>query len=305
MKRIQLVVSIVVASCASVFAQQDPQFSQNMFNKLYTNPGYSGSSEGICGSLLYRNQWSGFEGNPTSVVFGIDAPVEFLRGGLGLSVLATDELGFENTFAAKLSYAFRFNVGQGNLAIGADLGLVQKSLGGDFRFIDSDDPLIPTENQSGSVAPDLGAGVYYNSDKFYAGISASHLTEGEVDYGDFSTKLARHHYLMAGYRIEFSPSMSLTPSVFVKNVADQTQVDINANMDFNNRFWAGASYRIDDAFVLIAGLNIMPNLRLGYSYDMTTSEIKNYSSGSHEIMLGYCYKIKKKVTPIIRNVRFM
>jgi type IX secretion system PorP/SprF family membrane protein len=305
MKKLQLVAAFVLATCSVSYAQQDPQFSQNMFNKLYTNPGYTGSSEGICGTLLYRNQWSGFEGNPRSVVFGIDAPVEFLRGGLGLSVLATDELGFENTFAAKLSYAFRFNVGQGNLAIGADAGLVQKSLGGEFIFIDSQDPLIPTSEQSGTVLPDLGAGLYYNSDKLYVGVSASHLTEGEVDYGDFSTKLARHHYLMAGYRIEFSPSMALTPSFFVKNVADQTQVDINANMDFNNRFWAGASYRLEDAIVLMAGLNIMPNLRLGYSYDLTTSELKNYSSGSHEIMLGYCYKFKKKVTPIIRNVRFM
>jgi type IX secretion system PorP/SprF family membrane protein len=305
MKKLKLVAVIALTSCTSVFAQQDPQFSQNMFNKLFTNPGYTGSSEGICGSLLYRNQWTGFEGNPSTVVFGIDAPVEFLKGGLGLSVMATDELGFEKTFAAKLSYAFRFNVGQGNLAIGVDAGMVQKSLGSDFIYIDPLDPLIPTSNQSGSVVPDLGAGIYYNSDKLYAGISASHLTEGEVDYGDFSTKLARHHYLMAGYRIEFSPSMSLTPSVFVKNVADQTQVDVNAKLDFNNRFWAGASYRLDDAIVVMAGMNILPNLRLGYSYDLTTSELRNYSSGSHEIMLGYCYKIKKKVTPIIRNVRFM
>ena len=270
MKKFQLIALLLVITCTAVFAQQDPQFSQNMFNRLYTNPGYAGSSEGICGSLLYRNQWTGFEGNPKTIVFGVDAPVEMLHGGLGLSVLASDELGFEKTFGAKLSYAFRFNVGQGNLAIGLDAGLLQKSLNGDFKYTDPNDPVIPTSSVSGSLMPDLGAGVYYNSDKMYVGISTSHITEGEINYGDFTTKMARHYYLTGGYRIEFSPSMALTPSVFVKNVADQTQVDINANLDFNNRFWAGASYRLDDAIVLMAGLNIMPNLRLGYSYDLTT-----------------------------------
>jgi len=305
MKKLLFLALLIVSISGISYGQQDPQFSQNMFNKLYTNPAYAGSSEGICGTLMYRDQWGGFDGAPKTGVFSLDAPVNFLHGGLGLTVLAADELGFENTFAVKLAYAFRFNVGQGNLALGIDAGLLQKSIDGDFKFNDPGDPIIPTSDVSGSVIPDLGAGIYYNSDKLYLGASASHLAESEVDYGDFTTKMARHYYFMGGYRIDFSPSISLTPSVFVKNVADQTQLDINANLFFNNRFWIGGSYRLEDAIVLMAGLNITPNLRLGYSYDLTTSELKDYSSGTHEIMLGYCYKIKKKITPIIRNVRFL
>jgi type IX secretion system PorP/SprF family membrane protein len=303
-KLLFLAISFALIS-ATTYGQQDPQFSQNMFNKLYANPAYAGSSDGICGTLLYRNQWTGFDGAPKTGVFSLDAPVNFLHGGLGLTILAADELGFENTFAVKLAYAFRFNIGQGNLALGLDAGLLQKSLDGDFKFNDPGDPIIPTSSVSGSVFPDLGAGIYYNSDKLYLGASMSHLLESEVDYGDFTSTMARHIYAMGGYRFEFSPSLSLTPSVFLKNVADQTQLDINANLHINNRFWVGASYRLEDAMVILAGLNITPNLRLGYSYDLTTSDLKDYSNGTHEIMLGYCYKIKKKITPIIRNVRFL
>ncbi len=305
MKKFLLFALLIVFTSGISYGQQDPQFSQNMFNKLYTNPAYAGSSEGICGTLLYRNQWTGFDGAPKTGVFSIDAPVNFLHGGLGLTVLAADELGFENTFAVKLAYAFRFNIGQGNLALGLDAGLLQKSIDGDFKFNDPGDPIIPVSSVSGNVFPDLGAGIYYNSDKLYLGASMSHLLESEVDYGDFTSKMARHLYVTGGYRFEFSPALSLTPSVHLKNVADQTQLDINANLHFNNRFWIGGSYRLEDAMVILAGLNITPNLRLGYSYDLTTSDLKDYSNGTHEIMLGYCYKIKKKITPIIRNVRFL
>jgi type IX secretion system PorP/SprF family membrane protein len=305
MKKFLSIALTVTAVTGIAYGQQDPQFSQNMFNKLFTNPGYAGSSDGICGTLLYRDQWTGFDGAPKTGLFSVDAPVNALHGGLGLTIMAVDELGFENTFMAKLAYAFRFNVGQGNLAIGADFAFLQKSLDGDFKFNDPGDPVIPESSVSGSTFPDLGAGIYYNSDKLYAGISASHLLESEIDYGDFTSTMARHYYFTAGYRIEFSPAVSLTPSVFVKNVADQTQADINANFHFNNRFWVGASYRLEDAIVLMAGLNITPNLRLGYAYDLTTSDLKDYSNGTHEIMLGYCYKIRKKITPINRNVRFL
>jgi len=305
MKKLLLLALLIVSISGISYGQQDPQFSQNMFNKLYANPAYAGSSEGICGTLIYRDQWSGFDGAPKTGLFSLDAPVNFLHGGLGLTLLAADELGFENTFAVKLAYAFRFNIGQGNLAIGLDAGFLQKSIDGDFKFNDPNDPIIPNSSASGSIFPDLGAGIYYNSDKLYLGASSSHLLESEVDYGDFTTKMARHYYFMGGYRFEFSPALSLTPSFHIKNVADQTQVDINANFHFNNRFWIGGSYRLEDAIVIMAGLNITPNLRLGYSYDLTTSDLKDHSNGSHEIMLGYCYKIKKKITPIIRNVRFL
>lgn len=292
------------------FAQQDPQFSQNMFNMLQPNPATAGANDAICANLIYRNQWVDFEGAPKTGVLSVDAPVSFLHGGLGLT-LVTDEIGFENNFQAKLAYALRFQVGSGKIAIGADAGIIQKSLeggvvgqGGVFIPIDLDDPSIPKGNVSGSMF-DLGAGAFYNSEHLYVGISGTHLLEGNIDYGDFNSEVVTHLYGTIGASLNLLPSVALKPSVFVKSIPAKTTADINLNAHFNDRFWLGGSYRLEDAIVIMAGFNVMQNLRIGYSYDVTTSEIKNYSNGTHEITLGYCYKIKKKVPPIYKNVRFL
>ena len=104
---------------------------------------------------------------------------------------------------------------------------------------------------------------------------------------------------------DVSPSVALKPSVFVKTTEGNTTFDVNLNAHFNNRFWLGASYRNEDALVALLGMNVTDKLRVGYSYDFTTSKLKDYSDGTHEIMLGYCFTVKKKVTPVIRNVRYL
>ncbi len=305
MKRLLTLTLVFSAAVGSLFGQQDPQFSQNMYNKLFVNPAVAGSNGGLCGTLLYRNQWTGFEGAPKTGLLSVDAAVRPLHGGLGLTVMGLDELGFENTLMVKLAYAYRFPLATGQLAIGVDAAFIQKSLDGDFKYNDPNDNVIPTGSVSGSAIPDMGAGLYYNSDKLYVGASMSHIGEGTIDFGDFKSELARHYYGMIGYRIDISPSLGLTPSVFVKNVKSETQVDANANLMIKDRFWIGGSYRLEDAIIVMAGINITPNLRLGYSYDITTSDLKDSNDGTHEIMLGYCYYFKPKVTPILRNVRFL
>ncbi len=292
------------AFSATAFGQQDPQFSHNMFNRLQPNPATAGSNDAICGSLLYRSQWVSFEGAPKTGLLSVDMPVEFLHGGLGLTLM-TDELGAESTFNAKLAYALRLDVGNGKIALGADVGIMQRSLDGTkFNPLDLNDQLIPSGNVSGS-AIDLGAGVYYNNEHFYIGGSATHLLEGEIDYGDLTTEIKRHFYGMAGVSLDLTPTVALKPSVFVKNVSPKTITDININAHFNDRFYIGASYRTEDAIVAMLGFTVLQNLRIGYSYDITTSKIKDFSDGTHEISLGYCHKIRKKEPPLIKNVRFL
>jgi len=309
MKKVLLSLLIISSSIAS-FAQQDPQFSQNMFNRLQPNPATAGSNDAICGSLLYRSQWVSFDGAPKTMLLSVDAPVDILHGGLGLTVMS-DKLGFESMLNAKLAYALRFAVGSGNIALGVDGGLIQKSLdgglttsGGVFNPNDPSDNLIPQASVSGSKF-DLGAGVYYNSEHLYVGVSGTNLTEPKIDYGNFSSQIVRHLYGTIGASFDLTPSIALKPSVFVKSIPAKTIADFNVNVHFNNRFWIGGSYRLEDSIVVMVGVNIIENLRLGYSYDITDSPIKNYSNGSHEITLGYCYKIKKKVPPVFRNVRFL
>lgn len=287
-------------------AQQDPQFSQNMFTKMPTNAGYAGSNDAICGTVLYRNQWTGFGGEPKSILATFDMPVDVLHGGVGLSIYASDQLGAERNMNIRGAYAYRTDLGAGRLGVGLDFGYHQKSLDGSkFIYNDDGDNNIPVANVSGGTF-DLGFGAYYNTDKLFVGISSAHLTAGQIKYSNVNTKMARHYYFMAGYGLDLTSSLTLKPMIQLKSDAVSTQVDFNANLLINNRFWVGGSYRIQDAIVILAGLEIIPNLKLGYSYDITTSEIKTYSSGSHEIMLGYCYKPNKKINrQFHRNVRFL
>ena len=301
------ILAVIAVSCLSTvgFAQQDPQFSQNMFNRLFVNPAYAGSSESICAHLLYRNQWVSYDGAPKTGVIGIDGPVANGKVGVGLSIL-TDKIGFENTLQGKLAGNYKFDVGQGKLALGIDLDFMQHQIDGEFRAPDPTvvDPSIPKAAVSGT-AFDVGFGAYYNNDKFFAGVSASHLLESSVDLDNFSKVYKRHIYGMVGYNFEVSPTVVLKPMVFVKNVTGNTTFDINLNAQFNERFWIGASYRNQDAIVGLLGMNITEKLKVGYSYDFTTSELKNYSDGTHEIMLGYCFMVKKKIPVSIKNVRFL
>ncbi len=287
-------------------AQQDPQFSQNMFTKLAVNPGFAGASGGYCGTLLYRNQWTGFGGEPKTMLFTADADIDVIHGGAGLTVVAADNLGVDKNLMARLAYAYRADLGEGKIGIGIDFGLMQKSVDGSkFVYNDQNDANIPTGNVSGNTF-DMGLGVYYNTDKLYVGASASHLTEGDIKYSDITSKIARHYYLQAGYGIDLTSSLTLKPSVLVKTDAVSTQVDGNANLMINNKYWIGLSYRIQDAFVIMAGLEIIPNLKFGYAYDLTTSDIKTYSSGTHEVVLNYCFKpIKIVKRQFHRNVRFL
>lgn len=301
------ILAVITVSCLSTvgFAQQDPQFSQNMFNRLFVNPAYAGSSESICAHLLYRNQWVNYDGAPKTGVIGIDGPVANGKVGVGLSIL-TDKIGFENTLQGKLSGNYKFDVGQGKLGLGIDLDFMQHQIDGNFRAPDPAvvDPSIPKAGVSGT-AFDLGFGAYYNNDKFFAGVSASHLLESSVDLDNFSKVYKRHMYGMVGYNLEVSPMVILKPMIFVKNVSGNTTFDINVNAQYNERFWVGFSYRNEDAIVGMLGMNVTEKLKVGYSYDFTTSQLKNYSDGTHEIMLGYCFMVKKKVPVSIKNVRFL
>lgn len=299
--------AVIAAGCLSTIAlaQQDPQFSQNMFNRLFVNPASAGSNEAICASLLYRAQWVSFDGAPKTGVLGVEAPLFNNKVGVGLTVL-TDKIGFENTLQGKLAANYKFNVGSGKLAIGVDFDYMQHEIDGKFKAPDqtANDPAIPKSSVSGS-AFDLGSGLYFNSEKLYVGLSATHLLESEVDLDNFKKEYKRHFYGMIGYTIDLTPTVALKPMVFVKNVTDNTTFDVNLNAHFNDRFWVGVSYRNEDAIVGLLGLNITEKLRLGYSYDFTTSDVKDYSDGTHEIMLGYCFNVKKRVPVSIRNVRFL
>lgn len=280
-----------------LFGQQDPQFSQNMHNRLFPNPGVAGSNNAICATLLGRQQWMGFDGQPKTYLLSVHAPVPLLHGGAGLTV-SQDELGQEKTFGLKAAYAYRMIIGTGELGIGAAAGMVNKSIGNNWTANDLNDTKIPV-NGAGDTGFDLDFGLYYKTQILFVGLSTTHITQSELkevsSSQDFSYRVARHYYITAGYNYNFkNMPLALQPSVFAKSDGASTQVDINMVALYNNLVWAGVSYRMKDAIAPMAGVqkDIGPGtLKFGYSYDVTTSVLKQYSSGSHEIMLGYCFNM--------------
>jgi len=305
MKRI-VFLCVIVFCVLSLSAQQDPQFSQNMFNKLANNPGYAGSTSGISTSVLHRSQWMGFddEGAAASTQnFSVDAEVPILNGGVGLNIVKDNIASFSN-LGIQASYAYRTQLGFGQIGMGMSVGMYQSGLnGGALRPSQPEDPVIPTGDVNGSKL-DIGAGVYFNNQNMYIGLSSAHMTEPTIEWSDGqSYNLARHYFLISGYNYEINPQFSLHPSIYLKHDGATSQLDINTNLIYNNKMWSGVSYRVDEGVIILAGMDINESLRFGVGYDVT---IINPMSNSFEFMLGYNFKVKTtKTISKYKNPRFL
>jgi type IX secretion system PorP/SprF family membrane protein len=302
MKKI-VVIILGVLSVITVLAQQDPQFSQNMFNKLANNPGFAGSRGNIATSVLHRSQYIGFEGAPSTQNFSIDAELPFLYGGVGLNVVKDNIAQFSN-LGLQASYAYRTELGVGQIGMGMSVGMFQSGVdGSNFSYAEPGDNAIPTSSVSGSKL-DIGAGVYYNTQDVYVGISSSHMTKPVVEWSDGTRyPLARHYFLIAGYTHDLNPVLLLHPSIYLKSDGATSQLDINTNLIYNNKMWGGVSYRLDEGLILLAGMNVNEDLRIGLGYDVT---MLNPLSNSLEVMLGYSFKINyDKPVSKYKNPRFL
>jgi len=308
---------ILLVANTYVFAQQEAQFSQYMFNTMAINPGFAGSNGAICLNTFARQQWQGFkdpDGSstaPQTFLFSIDAPIKFLHGGLG-AVISKDKAGFEDNTHFRLAYAYRVNLGNGFLGIGLEAAFLDKKIDfAKFRTGNEADPfgdgdiVISTGKAKGSdFYTDFAFGVYYNvPGKFYAGISALNLSEPKgfsyINLSNLSTgnavSLKRTYFITAGYEYVFpsNPSFELDPSFLIKTDFVSAQYDIATLLKYENRFWGGLSYRVQDAVTVMVGMN-WKNFKFGYSYDITTSKLggAGKSNGSHELFLRYCFKIE-------------
>ncbi|HTB08074.1 MAG TPA: type IX secretion system membrane protein PorP/SprF [Bacteroidia bacterium] len=315
MKKIFTSIMLVAVGFVA-YAQQDAQFSQNFFTKLNTNPAFAGMDKAYCANLIYRDQWVNFPGNPTTFMFNGDAYLPSIGGGLGLTAW-DDKLGFESTLEVKLSYSYHLILGPGVLGIGPSIGFFQKSLNGpwappDGMGLSTNDPLIPVGGNTSSTY-DIGLGLYYATEQgLYIGLSTSHLPEQTItsSYKTYAYDVARHYYVEAGYTYNASATWDIIPDLYVESDASSTQFQLNVRAEYNKLLWLGVGYRMNDAFVALLGVNLAmkngSNLKIGYSYDYTTSDIHSYSSGSHEIALQYCFKPKpKSKTEYHQNTRFL
>jgi len=320
MKKITtLLLAVMLVSTVLVKAQQDPQFTQFMYCKQAYNPAMVGTDGSICFNALYRQQWVSFPGAPKTGLFGFNMPLDVL-GGMGVGFyFANDQLGFMASNSARLQGSKHFVIGEkgGILAAGLDLGIFQQRINGTFIAPQTlNDPAIPSNPGSfpatgapalNKLVPDFGAGLYFTiPNKVYVGISTSHIAaqdlkgatapSGTVSTGyKLTFDVARHYYIIGGYHFSFSGGDHIvTPNIKIKTDAATTQVDFNLTYMLQHQFWIGATYRLQDAIAPMLGVQdvLVKGLKIGYSYDVTLSKIKGYSSGTHEIMLGYCLKPK-------------
>jgi type IX secretion system PorP/SprF family membrane protein len=305
MKKI-LILILGVLSVVSVSAQQDPQFSQNMFNKLANNPGFAGSRGLIATSVLHRSQWMGFgeDGGAAASTqnFSIDAELPFMHGGVGLNIVK-DNIAQYSNLGLQASYAYRTELGVGQIGMGMSVGMFQSGLNGGFLNAATDgDPAIPGDVSGSSL--DLGAGIYYNTQDVYIGISSAHLTEPTIEWSDGQDyKMERHYFLIAGYTHDLNPMLLLHPSIYLKSDGATSQLDINTSLIYNNKMWGGVSYRLDEGLVFLTGLNVNKDLKLGLAYDVVLNQIGN---NSIEVMLGYNFKVNyNKAVSKYKNPRFL
>lgn len=283
-------------------AQQDPQFSQYIFNNLSFNPGSSGSESAILATALHRSQWVGFEDAPVSTNFSVQSPLSILNGGVGLNIL-TDKIGQNEFLSLNLSYAYQHEIYGGKLGIGFSVGVIQDEIDGSSIITQEPDPSIPSSVDKASGL-DFGLGLFYSSEKLYVGFSSKHLNEPTISTSVDIINFKRHYYLTSGYIHSLNDKLDLKPSILIKTEGVTSTVDLTSLLEYNKKLWGGVTYRPSTRAVILLGMNINEDLRFGFSYDVPTISVSN--SGTFEFMLGYSFKIDyNKVVKGFKNPRFL
>lgn len=290
MKRVTVILgTLAILTINLIYSQQDPQYTQYMYNMHIVNPAYAGSEGTLNIGLLHRTQWVGLDGAPKTTVATINAPIK-KNIGMGLSVFA-DKIGPVKEQNAFIDVSYTIQTSDyGNLAFG---------LKGGFTFLDAqlstldlgdDIPDDVFNNDINDSYANFGAGAFYYTDHFYAGLSMPnmlnqfHLNRKGGVISSASEKM--HYYLTSGYIFEMNDNLKLKPSVLLKGVEGAPlSIDLSGNVLINNKFELGVSWRIDDSLNALMNVEVANGFRIGYAYDYTLSNLGDFNSGSHEIIL--------------------
>ncbi|WP_081681391.1 PorP/SprF family type IX secretion system membrane protein [Flectobacillus major] len=309
-----LTFAVCLASIYTAQAQQEVQYSQYMFNMLAVNPAYAGSRDVLSMTGLYRQQWVGIEGAPTTQSFTIDLPVKREKVGIGLQAYH-DQVGVFNNTGVYLSYAYRVKVSQrSTLAMGVQAGATNLvgSLMGVQRTLANNDIDPAFAGNTSKWLPNAGTGLYLSNDRGYIGISVPNLIQNQLrDYtGNEDTlkkaRQERHYFLMMGFVVPLGSSLALKPSLLVKATRDAAAFDFNLNLWIRDRVAVGASWRTNnqkftspfanqngDAAIGMLEIQASDQFRIGYAYDFMLNGLQSAQKGSHEIMLRYEFGFRK------------
>ena len=285
MKRILFIIFAVLFIYES-YGQQDPQYTQYMYNMNVVNPAYAGSRETLSIGILGRTQWTGFVGAPKTLTLSVHAPLNE-KVGLGLSFIS-DENGpvKEQNIYADFSYTLQTSE-KGKFAFGLKGGVTLTNADLLLRTVDPDPSF---SNNVNNTNPNFGAGAFYYTDKFYLGLSVPNFIEtntAEFENNNISkVSESSHYFLTSGYVFDLNKRVKFKPSTLVKVVSGApVSLDLSANFLFNERFELGTSYRLEDSISALATFEISRGFRIGYAYDYTLSNLGDFNNGSHEAFL--------------------
>ena len=299
--RTKILIFALMLTSYAAFAQQDAQYTQYMYNTININPAYAGSRGVMSVFGLHRTQWVGLDGAPTTNTFTFNTPINNSNLGVGFS-LVNDRIGptSDNTISADISYTVTMNEVY-KLSFGV------KASGNIFNLdtdkLDPSNPIDPNlQNFNNEFSPNFGAGVYLHSDKLYLGLSVPNFLQ-DSKYNDNEVAVFQERmnfYFIGGYVFDVSQSIKFKPAILTKMVTGAPlQVDASANFLFFDKFMLGGAYRWDAAVSALAGFQVTDGLFIGYSYDMETTQLRRYNSGSHEVFLRFelFNKVSKMVSP--------
>ncbi|MDP4281926.1 MAG: type IX secretion system membrane protein PorP/SprF [Bacteroidota bacterium] len=284
----------MVMFCIQGFSQQDPIFTQYMTNKMPINPAYTGSTEALSLDLIDRFQWVGIKDGPNTINFTANCNLPNDHLGIGLFSYR-DALGPTEETGLMGSFAYRILFPTGKLCFGLQFGFTYLNINWDKLDPEtSSDPLLNNQVKQ-RATPDAGFGLYYYTDRFYVGVSSTHLMENKIvvaknassDHTSFS-RLMRHFYGMAGTSIPTSDNFLIRPDLLLKYAENsKLQADISCNFLINKVFWIGIGYRTENCLFMMAEVVVAKNLHIGYSFDAWVNQLVSYNKGSHEVRIGF------------------
>lgn len=290
MKKTFLIITILGIGLLSVTAQQLPQYSQYILNKYVINPASAGTENYFTGQINYRSQWEGVQDAPRTYMLSVNGPIASQNMGIG-GYIFNDIVGPTRRSGISLSYAYHVKLSSTlKLSLSVNAGILQYGIDGSEITFDRPDN-VGSAFIENNLLPDAGASFYLHHKKFFLGGSAPQLIRSEINFEESVEEqtgtLSNHFFLMGGYQANIGENFKIEPSFLLKYIEPiPVQYEVTLRGLYKDNYWLGVGYRQDAAFNLLIGITLQESLSLGYSYDFIQSDVANYSTGSHEIMLS-------------------
>ncbi|MEJ7694297.1 type IX secretion system membrane protein PorP/SprF [Daejeonella sp.] len=294
-----LSILLLTAFSFQLSAQQLPLYSQYMFNTLEINPAYAGFKESMQFTTIFRKQFNGIKNSPQTAMISFDMPIGRTKLGVGVK-LVDDKFSVSRTTGAQGSLSYHIDGDNSKLSFGMQIGALNyKANMMDLNLTNPGDPIFAQDVNT--LVANFGTGIFYNTDKYYAGISVpnlarTNLRETNVALDSYDVKQSPHFYVNAGMLIDLNDNFILKPSFLLRGVRGiPLNYDVNANVFFKELFSVGVSYRSNSAVVGLMDVRIIPDLRLGYAYDYDVGRLNTFTKSTHEIILRYSIPLERNV----------